>query len=116
MTQNLAALFFLRLAFVFALATSTAQQPMANPAGEDSIRAHYTKYEFRIPMRDGKRLFTAVYVPKDAAGGPYPFLMDRTPYDVAPYGEDQYPPHLGPLRSSKSRDISSCIRMCAGAG
>ncbi len=82
--------------FVFALATSTAQQPMANSAGEDSIRAHYTKYEFRIPMRDGKRLFTAVYVPKDFAGGPYPFLMERTPYDVAPYGEDQYPPHLGP--------------------
>jgi putative CocE/NonD family hydrolase len=47
-------------------------------------------------MRDGKRLFTAVYVPKDASGGPYPFLMDRTPYSVAPYGEDQYPKHLGP--------------------
>ncbi len=47
-------------------------------------------------MRDGKRLFTAVYVPKDAAHGPYPFLMDRTPYSVAPYGEDKYPEHLGP--------------------
>ncbi len=47
-------------------------------------------------MRDGKRLFTAVYVPKNAAAGPYPFLMDRTPYSVAPYGEDQYPKHLGP--------------------
>ncbi len=47
-------------------------------------------------MRDGKRLFTAVYVPKDTSGGPYPFLMERTPYDVAPYGEDQYPAHLGP--------------------
>ena len=43
-----------------------AQQPTA--ATEDYVRAHYTKYEFRIPMRDGKRLFTAVYVPKDAAG------------------------------------------------
>ena len=29
------------------------------------VRARYTKYEHRIPMRDGKRLFTAVYVPKD---------------------------------------------------
>ncbi len=28
--------------------------------------------------------------------GPYPFLMDRTPYSVAPYGEDQYPKQLGP--------------------
>jgi hypothetical protein len=35
-------------------------------------------------------------VPKDAAGGPYPFLMNRTPYNVGPYGEDQYPRHLGP--------------------
>ena len=67
---------------------------------EDFVRAHYTKYEFRIPMRDGKRLFTAVYVPKTSAfagdAGPYPFLMDRTPYSVAPYGEDQYPKNLGP--------------------
>jgi putative CocE/NonD family hydrolase len=62
---------------------------------EDYVRAHYTKYEYRIPMRDGKKLFTAVYVPKDAAQ-PYPVLMDRTPYNVAPYGEDQYKKHLGP--------------------
>ncbi|MBV8114004.1 MAG: CocE/NonD family hydrolase [Silvibacterium sp.] len=46
-------------------------------------------------MRDGVRLFTAVYVPKDTSQA-YPFLMDRTPYSVAPYGEDQYPKRLGP--------------------
>ena len=73
-----------------------SQQPAPTAPAEDYVRAHYTKYEFRIPMRDGKRLFTSVYVPKDASGGPYPFLMDRTPYSVAPYGEDQYPKHLGP--------------------
>jgi putative CocE/NonD family hydrolase len=60
------------------------------------VRSHYTKYEYRIPMRDGKHLFTSVYVPKDTAGGPYPFMMDRTPYSVAPYGEDEYPRTLGP--------------------
>jgi len=88
----LAVLAFFALAF-----TALQAQPAAPDAPkEDSVRAHYTKYEFRIPMRDGKRLFTAVYVPKDAAGGPYPFLMDRTPYSVGPYGEDQYPKHLGP--------------------
>lgn len=32
---------------------------------EDYVRAHYTKYEYRIPMRDGVHLFTSVYVPKD---------------------------------------------------
>ena len=31
-----------------------------------TFATHYTKYEYRIPMRDGKRLFTAVYVPKDS--------------------------------------------------
>jgi putative CocE/NonD family hydrolase len=81
---------------VLALTVVRAQQPAPAASQEDYVRAHYTKYEFRIPMRDGKRLFTAVYVPKDAAGGPYPFLMGRTPYSVAPYGEDQFPSHLGP--------------------
>src|ERR1019366_968496 len=93
---------FCRLAFaipaIFALAftVARAQQPAPDAPKEDYVRAHYTKYEFRIPMRDGKRLFTAVYVPKDATGGPYPFMMDRTPYNVGPYGEDQYPTQLGP--------------------
>ena len=55
------------------------------------LKEHYTKYEYRIPMRDGVKLFTAVYVPKDSSGRKYPFLMRRTPYSVAPYGEDRYP-------------------------
>ncbi len=80
---------------VFSFSVLHAQQPAAQPA-DDSVRSHYTKYEYRIPMRDGKRLFTAVYVPKETAGGPYPFLMDRTPYSVGPYGEDQFPRQLGP--------------------
>lgn len=82
------------VALIFMIRFACAQQPAAG--SDDSVRAHYTKYEYRIPMRDGVRLFTAVYVPKDTAGGPYPFLMDRTPYGVAPYGEDRYPEHLGP--------------------
>ena len=77
---------------------SRAQQP--DVPQENYVKSHYTKYEFRIPMRDGKRLFTAVYVPKDSAfpteAGPHPFLMDRTPYSVGPYGEDEYPARLGP--------------------
>ena len=62
---------------------------------EDYVKAHYTKYEYRIPMRDGKRLFTSVYVPKDTSQ-PYPILIDRTPYNVGPYGEDQYKKQIGP--------------------
>lgn len=63
--------------------------------GLDYVKANYTKYEFRIPMRDGKKLFTSVYIPKDSAKK-YPILLNRTPYSVAPYGADQYKPDLGP--------------------
>ena len=63
----------------------------------EAIRAGYTKYEYRIPMRDGVRLFTAVYVPNDASKAKtYPLLMVRTPYSVAPYGLDRYKATLGP--------------------
>lgn len=56
--------------------------------------ANYTKYEYRIPMRDGKKLFTVVYVPKDDTKK-YPILLNRTPYSVGPYGVDQFR-NIGP--------------------
>lgn len=62
-------------------------------AQRDYIKSNYTKYEYRIAMRDGKRLFTSVYIPKDDKQK-YPILMTRTPYSVAPYGEDHYPVSL----------------------
>ena len=58
-------------------------------------KAHYTKYEYRIPMRDGVKLFTSVYIPKDSRES-YPMMMQRTPYSVGPYGIDNYPRILGP--------------------
>jgi putative CocE/NonD family hydrolase len=64
-------------------------------APEFEVKEHYTKYEYRIPMRDGVKLFTSVYVPKEASHA-YPFLIDRTPYSVAPYGVDLYRGQLGP--------------------
>ncbi len=65
-----------------------------DPAAYD-IREHYTKFEYRIPMRDGAKLFTAVYVPKDQSQA-WPFLFNRTPYGVGPYGVENYPQRLGP--------------------
>ena len=50
---------------------------------------NYIKKEHRVQMRDGKRLFTAVYSPKDTINT-YPILIWRTPYSVGPYGEDNY--------------------------
>lgn len=58
-------------------------------------RAHYTKYDYRIPMRDGVKLFTTVYMPKDTSQA-YPILINRTPYSIAPYGIDNCRPVLGP--------------------
>ncbi|MGB6973897.1 MAG: CocE/NonD family hydrolase [Terracidiphilus sp.] len=91
---------FLSALVAVAAVPLAAQHASQQAPGEDFVRSHYTKYEYRIPMRDGVHLFTSVYVPKPSAfpgdHGPYPFLMDRTPYSVAPYGEDQYPMHLGP--------------------
>jgi len=57
------------------------------------VREHYTKLEQLIPMRDGVNLFTSIYIPKDQSS-PYPILLNRTPYTVAPYGA-AYKPSLG---------------------
>ena len=69
---------FALMAMSIMLFAAVAAQP---PAGR--VRERYTKYEYRVPMRDGARLFTAVYVPKDASRK-YPFLLTRTPYSIAP--------------------------------
>ena len=45
-------------------------------------------------MRDGIKLFTSIYIPKDKSKK-YPFLINRTPYTVSPYGEENYKTSLG---------------------
>ncbi len=77
---------------------ATAVSPAAVAAqGVDYVTAHYTKHEYRIPMRDGVRLFTAVYIPKDNSRT-YPILITRIAghSNAGPYGPDQYPGSLGP--------------------
>jgi putative CocE/NonD family hydrolase len=63
--------------------------------GLEFVKANFTKNDMRIRMRDGVRLFTSVYVPKDSSKR-YPILLMRTPYSVGPYGVDRYPRNLGP--------------------
>jgi uncharacterized protein len=53
------------------------------------IRDHYYKIERYIPMRDGVKLFTSFYIPRDTTRA-HPILMARSPYSCAPYGEDQW--------------------------
>ncbi|CAN5312080.1 CocE/NonD family hydrolase [soil metagenome] len=84
-------LFVLFIAFLPAI--SWAQVP-------DSVyaRQHYDKFEYQIPMRDGVKLFTSVYIPKDKSKT-FPILMQRTCYSVAPYGITKFPSrHLGPSK------------------
>jgi len=69
------------------------------------LAEHYTKFEYRIPMRDGARLFTRAFVPKDDSEK-WPILLTRTPYALKPYGEDNYPDSGGSFRSfAKDRFI-----------
>ena len=59
------------------------------------VKTRYAKQEVMIPMRDGTRLFTIIYTPKDTSQT-YPFLLTRTAYSIAPYGPDNYRAVVGP--------------------
>src|SRR5258708_4009258 len=63
--------------------------------GVEYVKANFTKHDYQIPMRDGVRLFTSVYTPRDTSQR-YPMLMIRTQSGVKPYGADQFPNDLGP--------------------
>jgi putative CocE/NonD family hydrolase len=76
--------------FLFIVAFVFSQEKTANYVSEN-----YTKKEVRIKMRDGAELFTSIYSPKDTSKK-YPIIMQRTPYDCAPYGEDKFKKSIGP--------------------
>src|SRR6185503_14920013 len=88
---------FRRFAAPLFLVTAIQLSLFAQVPTQDApkVAERYTKYEYQIPMRDGARLYAAVYVPKDTSQK-YPFLLTRTPYSIAPYGVDNYRTSLGP--------------------
>jgi putative CocE/NonD family hydrolase len=88
--------------FAFAaLATANharAQQTPTQPPPVDRavvLKERYEKREVQIAMRDGVKLFTAIYTPRDH-GQKYPILFRRTPYGLKPYGADAFPSAIGP--------------------
>ena len=87
------ALSFLLFACNHAEENTKKEQAQIN---EDSlfIAENYEKQEFMIPMRDGIKLYTVVYSPKDKSKK-YPILYKRTPYSCRPYGKDKMPTSLG---------------------
>ncbi|SMO91264.1 CocE/NonD family hydrolase [Gracilimonas mengyeensis] len=75
----------LLLSFLLALTFYSSPSFAQNPSNED-----YTKQELQIEMRDGIKLHTTIYAPKDTSKS-YPILIKRTPYSCRPYGEDAFP-------------------------
>lgn len=59
------------------------------------VKDNYDKKEVMIEMRDGIKLHTTIYSPKDTSKE-YPIIMMRTPYSCRPYGADQYRTKIGP--------------------
>jgi putative CocE/NonD family hydrolase len=54
---------------------------------EKWVKENYTKREVMIPMRDGTKLFTAIYEPISKSER-HPVLMSRTPYSIGNYGKE----------------------------
>ncbi|MCH8286456.1 CocE/NonD family hydrolase, partial [candidate division KSB1 bacterium] len=70
--------------------------PGVLPAQETfDIRTNYSKTEYMIPMRDGTRIYTQIYSPRDQSEK-YPIMLSKTPYGVGNYGPDNFRSGLGP--------------------
>src|SRR5438552_3204766 len=74
---------------IFILLLLAASYSKAQNIDSAWVVNNYTKKEVYVTMRDGVRLFTSVYMPKDTTEM-HPILMTRTPYSCAPYGEDKF--------------------------
>jgi putative CocE/NonD family hydrolase len=81
-------LFSFILCFPLTIIAQTQEKPF-------SVKENYLKKEIFITMRDGIKLFTAIYIPIDSSES-YPLLMVRTPYSISPYGVDKFRNSLGP--------------------
>jgi uncharacterized protein len=71
---------------VFFLLIGLAVFSQTNTLDSAWVRENYYKLERMIPMRDGIKLYTAIYIPRDSSEQ-HPILMRRTPYSSAPYGD-----------------------------
>lgn len=74
---------------LFLLPLSTFSQEI----DEVWLTQNYTKTEQFIPMRDGIKLYTAIYAPKDQSAK-HPILFNRTPYSCSPYGVSKFSSRL----------------------
>ncbi len=82
--------------FLMTSCLKLSEKDIQGPNAENSyVRDHFAKQEVTIEMRDGIKLHTSIYSPKDTSKT-YPILLKRTPYSCKPYGESEYPSSLSP--------------------
>ncbi len=81
-------IFLLAITLLFTIESNAQIKP-------DFVKENFTKIDTTISMRDGIKLYTVIYVPKDISEK-YPFLMERTPYSAGPYGDTNYTNRIGP--------------------
>jgi len=87
--------FFLFL-FIFSIASCNKSETKVEKEKVDTfVKDNYDKKEVTITMRDGIKLHTTIYSPKDQSKT-YPILFQRTPYSCKPYGEDKFRKRIGP--------------------
>jgi putative CocE/NonD family hydrolase len=80
---------------LFLLTFSFGINAYSQNTDKDFVKNNFTKIDTLIKMRDGVRLYTVIYMPKDE-GEKYPFLIERTPYSAGPYGDTNYAKRIGP--------------------
>ncbi|WP_275316469.1 CocE/NonD family hydrolase [Tenacibaculum bernardetii] len=90
---------FLKLAFLLLFIVSCTKkdlkQTTAQTPKDTYVKDNFTKKEVTISMRDGVKLHTTIYTPKDTSKT-YPILMQRTPYSSRPYGDGKFKTKIGP--------------------
>jgi len=85
---------FVLFVFSFHSCKKTTKKEIAE-ISENFVAENYTKQEVAIEMRDGTKLHTTIYSPKDTSQE-YPIIMQRTPYSSRPYGEGEFRKQIGP--------------------
>lgn len=78
------------------------EEVLKEKSPQEVLAEKYTKQQVYIPMRDGIKLYTTIYTPKDiSATNQYPILMQRTCYSTSPYGAEDFPRRLGPSTTAE---------------
>ncbi|MGD1945932.1 MAG: CocE/NonD family hydrolase [Croceivirga sp.] len=83
------------LAVCFSFQSCTKRKKQGVEIEENYVAKHYSKQEVDIEMRDGVKLHTTIYAPKDT-GKEYPIVIQRTPYSSRPYGKGEFRTQIGP--------------------